>query len=561
MLEIGSVVDGKYKVLNILGKGGMSVVYLVMNEKVNKQWAIKEIIKKDAWTINVDKKEIEMMKKMNHPHLPCIVDVIENEQSLLIVMDYIEGRSLEDIFVEQGAQPVELVLKWAEQLCDVLCYLHTQSPPIIYRDMKPANVMLKPDGNLMLIDFGAAREFKPHNLKDTISLGTCGYAAPEQYLVDGQSDARTDIYCFGVMLFQLLTGANPHELRPIREFKPELSAGLETIIEKCTQIKKEERYQSAEELLYAIQHYWEFDAAYRRKQKKQLGKFMIPMFLTIFMAMGTMIFRFLENDTRKSNYDAYLLAAANSTTKAEEIDNYEKAICLNPERFEGYFGILENGFLDDLRFTTEESRQLRRILMKYGNGQRTNEVVFRENAKEYGEFAYQLGIAYFYKYEEKSNKRNAKGYLEVAANWEELKTKHRERAKRLYIIADYYSRIGMIDAAGDENITYLDYWKDLVALSSGNIVEEDNERTALVMYEEMVSQIVSGTVNFRNAGILQDEILNQLQQMKEHLATDFGNMEKSNVEVLTAEIEQLLEDIGKAEKIVQSVYGQTKEGE
>lgn len=181
MLKIGSVIDGKYKILNIVGKGGMSIVYLAMNEKANKQWAIKEIRKKDYCDFEMDKKEIEMMKRLKHPNLPGIADVIEEKESLLIVMDYIEGRSLEDLVQECGPLDEKSVIKWAKQLCDVLTYLHTRTPPIIYRDMKPANVMLKPDGNVMLIDFGAAREYKLTNQKDTVLLGTRGYAAPEQY--------------------------------------------------------------------------------------------------------------------------------------------------------------------------------------------------------------------------------------------------------------------------------------------------------------------------------------------------------------------------------------------
>lgn len=206
MLETGTVIDGKYKILNVIGRGGMSRVYLAMNERVNRQWAVKEIRKQDACHLHANKKEIEMLKRLSHPHLPGIVDVIENRDTLLIVMDYIEGRSLQDLLNEYGAQPQEQVLSWAGQLCDTLSYLHSRKPAIIYRDMKPSNVMLKPDGNVMLIDFGAAREYKPTNTNDTVSLGTRGYAAPEQYEKEGQSDARTDIYCLGVMLFQLLTG-------------------------------------------------------------------------------------------------------------------------------------------------------------------------------------------------------------------------------------------------------------------------------------------------------------------------------------------------------------------
>lgn len=110
-------------------------------------------------------------------------------------MDYIEGNPLSSALEESGAQPQNQVIAWAIQLCDVLGYLHAQSPPIIYRDMKPSNIMLKPDGNLTLIDFGTAREFKEKNLADTVCLGTIGYAAPEQFGRMGQTDARTDIYC------------------------------------------------------------------------------------------------------------------------------------------------------------------------------------------------------------------------------------------------------------------------------------------------------------------------------------------------------------------------------
>ena len=154
MLEIGSLVDGKYKILNVVGKGGMSVVYLAMNERANKQWAIKEVRKDGVQDFEVVKQnlivETDILKNLNHPNLPSIIDVIDREDSFLIVMDYIEGKALSDVLKEYGAQPQEYVIEWAKQLCDVLGYLHSRVPPIIYRDMKPSNVMLKPDGNLVL---------------------------------------------------------------------------------------------------------------------------------------------------------------------------------------------------------------------------------------------------------------------------------------------------------------------------------------------------------------------------------------------------------------------------
>lgn len=212
MAEIGSVIAGKYEILTEIGHGGMSVVYLAMDTHLNKQWAVKEIRKKgngrnDEVIVNSLLAEANMMKRLDHPSLPRIVDIIDNGVTIFVVMDYIEGESLDKILAEYGAQPEELVVGWAKQLCDALSYLHSQKPPIIYRDMKPANVMLKPEGNIKIIDFGIAREYKEQNLADTTVLGTKGYAPPEQY--SGQTDARSDIFALGMTMHHLLTGIDP----------------------------------------------------------------------------------------------------------------------------------------------------------------------------------------------------------------------------------------------------------------------------------------------------------------------------------------------------------------
>ena len=262
MLKIGSVIDGKYKVLHQIGKGGMSIVYLCINEKANKQWAVKEVRKNGNASSEVIRQnlltETSILKKLHHPHLPSIID---QDDTYLILMDYVEGRTLKAILDERGALPQEKVVDWAIQLSSTLMYLHRQDPPIIYRDMKPANVMLKPDGNVVLIDFGTAREYKDDSDGDTTCLGTKGYAAPEQYGGKGQTDARTDVYNLGATMYQLVTGKNPtkppYEIRPIRQWNPALSSGLESIIVKCTKSDPDERYQSVAELKFALEHYKE----------------------------------------------------------------------------------------------------------------------------------------------------------------------------------------------------------------------------------------------------------------------------------------------------------------
>lgn len=335
MLKIGSLVDGKYRVLSEIGHGGMSVVYMAINEKANKTWAIKEVRKDGIKDFEVVRQglivETEMLKRLNHPNLPSIVDVIENEDTFLIVMDYIEGNPLSKALDEYGAQPQEYVIEWAKQLCDVLDYLHTRNPAIIYRDMKPANIMLKPDGNITLIDFGTAREFKEKNLADTTCLGTVGYAAPEQFGGMGQTDARTDIYCLGATLYHLVTGCNPceppYEILPIRSINPQLSSGLERIIIKCTQRNPEDRYQSCAELMYALEHYEEIDDKYRKQQKKKLNLFVSSVSIMLAALIGAFGSIFMDNKQIKNEYSAYL-EKGNNTSLSEEVreDSLIKAI-------------------------------------------------------------------------------------------------------------------------------------------------------------------------------------------------------------------------------------------
>ena len=184
-------VDNRYKIIRVIGRGGSSCVYLAENIRLHNRLAIKEVYKNGRIVENQNTmliSELSILTKLRHPGLPTIYDVIYTAQSILIVMEYIEGVSLDKHLLQNGACREEDVIKWGKQLCDVLKYLHSQQPPIIYRDMKPANIMLKPDGTVSLIDFGTAREFKSSSVEDTTCLGTQGYAAPEQYGGHGQTE-------------------------------------------------------------------------------------------------------------------------------------------------------------------------------------------------------------------------------------------------------------------------------------------------------------------------------------------------------------------------------------
>lgn len=254
-MQIGDFFDGRYIIERELGRGGMGTVYLARNINTDTYWAIKEINKDGASGVDL-LAEPTLLKRLEHPALPRLFDILETEDKMFIISDYINGIALDKKLEAEGKIEEELAIDWAVQLCRALDYLHTLKPnPIIYRDIKPSNIILTERGTLKLIDFGIAREYKPLSDTDTVYIGTRGYAAPEQYGT-GQTSAASDIYSLGATLHHLVTGKKPAELldgfKPVGYYDRMLSAEFEQIIIKCTKENPSERYQSASELLAAL---------------------------------------------------------------------------------------------------------------------------------------------------------------------------------------------------------------------------------------------------------------------------------------------------------------------
>lgn len=471
MLEIGTLVDGKYKVLNKIGQGGMSIVYLAMNEKANKQWAIKEVRKQGVENFEIVRQgligETNLLKELKHNHLPSIADIIETDGTLLIVMDYIEGRPLSALLEESGPQPQEKVADWAIQLCDVLSYLHSQNPPIIYRDMKPANVMLKPDGNVVLVDFGTARKYKEQNLLDTTCLGTMGYAAPEQFGGENQrqTDARTDIYNLGATIYHLLTGHNPceppYEIYPIRYWNPSLSTGLEKIVEKCVQKNPEDRFQSCAELMEAFTHYKEFDDSYIKRQKYKIALFLFCFFLSVAGAAGG-TYGMLEIEREvKQTYSSYLTEAAlleamspeSKEINPEVINLYQQAINLEPLRSEAYSQLLDY-YLGKGAGQTRHGLMTLSAMVSSGKGNlmknsdilmRMAEIYFNGNSKD-SEFVPDYSAAYHYfTLVDKERYPQARYYETIAESLSSLNVDWNDMMESLSEAEQYVDRMILVE--------------------------------------------------------------------------------------------------------------------
>jgi serine/threonine protein kinase len=257
-LPLHTRLAGSYLIVKNIGQGGMAAVYQATDIRNGTMVAIKEM-SQDGLTPDELKEamasfrfEADTLMRLRHPNLPRVFGTFSEGVRHYLVMDFIDGQTLEQKQQAAGgvALPEAEVLGWAHQLCSVLGYLHMQRPPIIFRDLKPANIMVTSRGQIQLIDFGIARVFAPGRTRDTQVLGTPGFAPPEQY-GKAQTDNRADIYALGCTLYQLLTGydpaTTPFNLPPMSSRNLRISPRVQRAIEKATQLTREARYATVEE--------------------------------------------------------------------------------------------------------------------------------------------------------------------------------------------------------------------------------------------------------------------------------------------------------------------------
>ena len=263
-LPANFMLQNRFLILQKIGQGGMAAVYKVTDTwQGGAVWAVKEM--SDAaipnqqdrtYAVQSFQQEGSLLQSLNHPNLMKVSDIFCEGGKFYLLMEFIPGSTLDAMLSARGRFSEPEVIPWALQLCDVLDYLHTHTPPIIFRDLKPGNIMITPTGQVKLIDFGIVRFFKPGKNKDTQALGTPGYCAPEA--TSGQTDARSDIYSLCVTLHQMLTGYDPgmamFSLPPARQLNPAISAGLEEIISKGVQLRREQRWASAAEMRSELIH-------------------------------------------------------------------------------------------------------------------------------------------------------------------------------------------------------------------------------------------------------------------------------------------------------------------
>jgi serine/threonine protein kinase len=324
MLQKGYILDKKYEVIKILGKGGMGTVYLCKNINLENMWAIKEIKKDNG--VNTDiLTEPNILKELNYPGIPRIVDIFYKDDYLYMVEDYIEGQTLKEYVHKKEKLGTEEICSITLKICNIIGYLHNMNPSIIYRDLKPSNIMITHSENIVLIDFGISKIDKTNKYNDTVALGSIGYAAPEQRGA-GKCCKQTDIFGIGMVMYYMVNGkAALEDTEPFNdENYNNVNDNLKSIIQKCVKSNINERYESISELEYEIakcQNNLDVEktivineAFIKQKAKKNSNGLIrnILVFMVLMAIVLTMLYHFYGNVPKYND---------NTTVDAPKTDN------------------------------------------------------------------------------------------------------------------------------------------------------------------------------------------------------------------------------------------------
>lgn len=254
ILRPGSKLHDRYEIVRLIGQGGLGSVYLCEDLKLpGTQWAVKALKSSDS-SSNKEAflREARFLAALRHQCMPIIVDVFSQGDFQYLVMEYVDGQTLADKIERDGPPTADQALQWSLDLARVLHYLHSQERPVVFRDLKPENVMLTREGSLKVIDFGLARHFEMGKTKDTQASGTVGYTPPEQWEDNEQTDPRSDIYALGATLYYFLTGKPPSPIygkSTLTDQGSRLAPEVQEFVEKCLSVAPSDRFDSASEVV------------------------------------------------------------------------------------------------------------------------------------------------------------------------------------------------------------------------------------------------------------------------------------------------------------------------
>ena len=518
-LREGDIVDGSWEVIKQIGQGGSGTVYLVRDIELNRLLALKEVPVRNTEQGKRQAKavvaEVSLLKSLSHPSIPRILKMTHDEHSILIIMDYIEGYSLRSLIAKKDYIEEALIIKWGLALCDTLKYLHNRNPKVIYRDLKPHNVMLSNENHLFLMDFGISREVGPdfdYSKEDRV--GTKGYAAPEMRAKNAWFDERSDIYALGRTLYFLATRNSPSleklpngqelPILPIRQYDASRSVGLEKIIEKATAYKPKDRYQSVEEMIYDLKNIDKMSEGYIRTIKRRAT--------TIYTLFGTLVLGvFLLGSgalySQMATTDAYNQAISKGKT-SQDLDSLVSASKIMPGEVEPYLEMVKI-YRSSGHFTSEDEFQLLSALQS-----NLPSLKGKEGA---GDLLYQVGQLYWFYYPQNGQTKSV-SWFEQAKDFGV--SEKNQRLLSIYLELGTFKK-GILSSITDHSDSgmYKTYWNALGELSNEMGSDPQLQLTYLQSIFDVIDSYSGG---LKSDGLTLDELKSVFNKAVETLNSYTG---------------------------------------
>ena len=524
-LKVGDIVEGSWEVIKQIGQGGSATVYLVRDIELNRLLALKEVpvrgTKEGERQARAVIAEVNLLKSLSHPSIPRIIKMTKDDHSLLIVMDYIEGYSLRDLIAKTSYIDEKSIVRWGLALCDTLKYLHNRSPKVIYRDLKPHNVMLSNENHLFLMDFGISREIGPDfDYSKEPKLGTKGYAAPEMRTKEAWFDERSDIYALGRTLYFLATRNSPSvevlqdgrrlPILPIRQYDASRSVGLEKIIEKATAFKPQDRYQSVEEMIYDLKNINKMSEGYIKKIKKRAT--------TIYTLFGTLVLGLALLGTgvlysQMSTTNSYNQALATGKT-SQDIDSLLKASKILPNEVEPYSELVKT-YRSSGHFTSEDEFQLLGALQ--------SNIPSLKGKEGAGDLLYQVGQLYWFYYPQNGQTKSVPWFEQAKEFGVSDKNQH---LLSIYLELGTFKK-GILSSITDNSDSgmYKKYWSALSELES----EMGSDPQLQLTYLQSVFDVIdSYSGGLKSDGLTLEDLTSVFDKAVASVSTYTGKTDAQN---------------------------------
>lgn len=530
-MKSGDCLDGRYRILRMLGAGGEGSVFLAVQERIYKFYAVKVMEKKEEY---FSKESVELWKRLSHPGLPGIVDILELETKVCVVMEYVEGKNLAEILDQQGLPGERRVISWAIQICEILEYLHRQEPPVVFGDVKLANLILQKD-RIVMVDLGSALQKNSRGRRS----GTPGYQPPEKTEESGQNrELFLDLYALGKCMEFLAFGGERRRGERGRRERDGISGEFKKILDKCTAQKESERYGSVKECRMDLE---------KLQRRPWMLSIMVVCTLCVMAVAGETLERDQSAVTAAQQYEQLLWDARNSPAKTQR-ELLKEAIAIDPSCENGYLDLLEN-LLEDSCLSEEEDEILRKTLMQSDGDGVSFETRLQENPQGYGAVAYEIGMAYLYFYEGEGGKNYGVSWFQKVLQLPEggqLEESKKKRCRLYEKIGSYRLELEHGDRTGESGISFGVYWKDLMELFE--TMDGDRENAALTLYfwQELLVQMMHYKLEFQEAGVTDEEmknVVNLIEKGTEEMV-DLNKAVRERKEQIQNLLKEAKEDVG-----------------